>query len=263
MTADTGGARVCMFCGARPLTKTHLIAQRAIRRHLPSSDSDVTMTRFWPDPVGGAKSHVQTFDSDPLSQQVKQACEVCNRDWMGGIENDVAADVIALAKGSPVILDEQRSSRLAVWAAVVAMLRASQDAMLGPTPVTTAEAHFIREHEQLPSGWVVWLIHGVTRWEFPTRHSRFASLRDDPAIPHMTYFWIGSSVYLVSHPAMAEKMSRMNILGSAAQILAPYGDYPIAWPFGNAVQKDTMHNLTTTLFSGAAGAWRGFEPREG
>lgn len=256
--------RACMFCGAPRMTKTHLIAQRAIRQHLPSTSSGIERNDVWFDASSGYQARHQDYHFDPLSQQVKRACDPCNRVWMGGIENDVAADVIALALGESRELDGRAASRLAVWATVVAMLRATQDP--GEPFFDAADVRAIRETSQLPSGYVVWLIEGESRWDFPSRHQRIllsvGGRTHEPT--HLTWFWIGRSLYMVNHPIVSSLLSRMNVFGDAVQILAPYGGYPITWPFGRAVLHDAMVDVTSSFFDvGNVPVWRGFEPREG
>lgn len=230
------------------MTKTHLIAQRAIRRHLPKTTIGTGRRDAWFDGTAGLQFRQQDYHLDPLSQQVKRACEPCNRDWMGEIENDVAADVIALAKGENVALDASRSGRLAVWAAAVAMLRSTQDP--GPAAFDMADARALRATSMLPAGYVVWLIRGEQRWDFPSRHQRFTitQVNQNSAMSHVTWFWIGEAIFMVTHPAIAFVLSRMNVFGQAVQILAPYGDYPIIWPTPSSVPHSAMIDLTSTFY---------------
>ena len=262
--AEGAKKRACMFCGAPRMTKTHLIAQRAIRQHLPPTRAGIEKEDVWFDQSLGYQARHQDYHHDPLNQQVKRACDPCNRVWMGAIENDVAADVIALAMGEQRELDEDAAYRLAVWATVVAMLRTTQDP--GEPAFDPADARAIRETSQLPPGYVVWLIEGEPRWDFPTRHQRILlSMGGRPhEMTHVTWFWIGHSLYMVNHPVAAPLLSRMNVFGDAVEILAPYGAYPIKWPFGRAVLHDAMLDLTSSFFNaGNVPVWRGFEPREG
>lgn len=240
--------RSCMFCGARGLTKTHLIAQKAIRVHLPLSTHGVKRADSSIDIGGVFESRFRDFDTDPLSQQVKRACEPCNRDWMGGIENDVAADVIALAKGEQRTLDADRAERLAVWATTVAMLRSAQDS--GVPALDFADARALRRSSALPAGYVVWLIAGEAKWDFPSRHQRIWVETDglQPEPTHVTWFWIGKAVFMVTHPGIAFMLSRLNALGDAAQILAPHGDYPISWPRARSAPLSGLIALTSSFY---------------
>jgi len=244
------------------MTKTHLIAQKAIRQYLPNIDAGIGRDDTWVDPARGIQSRRQDYHLDPLEQHVKRACDPCNRVWMGGIENDVATHVIALAKGEALRLDKQAASSLALWATIVAMLRTTQDP--GTPTFDPADAAIIRSTSELPPGYVVWLLRGEERWDFPTRHQRVhLSFRGAPKEPtHLTWFWVGQSVYMVSHPLVASVLSTLNVFRDAVQILAPHGDYPIEWPFRAQIQHSAMVELTSSFFRPRSG-WRGFEPREG
>lgn len=52
---------------------------------------------------------------------------------------------------------------------------------------------------------------------------------------------------MVTHPLAAGLMSRMNVLGDAVEILAPYGPDPVEWPFRTSVTFESLVNLTSTL----------------
>lgn len=237
-----------MFCGASRMTKTHLIAQRAIRRHLPESSLGTGRYDRWLDATGSPQYRRQDYNFDPLAHQVKRACDACNRGWMGGVENEVAADVIALAKGDVVALDAKRSTRLAVWATIVAMLRSTQDP--GKPNFDPEDAKIIRKTSALPPGYVVWLLSGEARWDFPTRHQRInIAVGGRPYQPtHVTWFWIGHAVFMVNHPEAAPILSRLDVFREAVQILAPHGGYPIVWPFRTEVKHQSMVDVTSTFF---------------
>lgn len=237
-----------MFCGARPLTKTHLIAQRAIRQHLPPATGGVIKYASWRDQSEQLQHRQHVYDLDPLSQQVKRACEPCNRDWMGAIENDVAQTVVSLARGQAVEVDPEMAARVALWASVVAALRAAQDP--GGSIIALTDAEHMRSRDCPPDGYTVWLIRGETRWDFTTRHQQILVTHDgEPSqAGHLTWFWLGQAVFMVAHPSLTWAMDRLGLFGDAVQLLYAEHGFAVAWPARSQVTNESMLELTTTFF---------------
>lgn len=191
--------RGCMFCGGRPLTKTHLIAENSIRAHLPSTGATTRRHNEWLDEAGPRRKTLN-FDADPLVQWVKRACEPCNRDWMNSIELDVASDVIALALGRPGILTPGRASRLALWALIVSLLRDTQTD--GPGAVDESLPRWVRENSRMPPGFTAHLIRSdEPRWDFPNRHRRVMTF-DTRESGYFSYFGIGEAIFFIADPVV-------------------------------------------------------------
>lgn len=225
------------------MTRAHLIAENAIRRHLPKpAGATAWKLDRW---IDDEQTHQERFirpQTDPLLRYVKQACGDCNRGWMGAIERDVAANVIALALGNPVDIDDAAAARLALWATVVSMLRATEDR--GTLAVSRSDIEHVRRTSSLPDGYRVRLISGSTHWAFASRHMRF-SYGDEHS--HLTWFYVGAAAFVVSHPLVEQDRGFVfNLLGDAVQVLVPY-ERPIEWPGRREVPSWTLAAVTDRI----------------
>ncbi|MFF8187751.1 hypothetical protein ACF044_10885 [Microbacterium sp. NPDC016588] len=240
-----GETRVCMFCGeSRKLTGAHIIARNAIRRHLPKLHGPHDRYDTWIGTDGEHSSTVKRINIDGLDQQVKRACVRCNGAWMGGIENEIGAHVVNLALGNELTLSAHEAGRIAVWAGVVSMLRASQDP--GISAVDPADPRWMHATSQLPPGYVVRLVHGELLWDFATRHQRFTVPTADGGLvlSHSTMFWIGHAVFLVNHPAMEGIVSRVDRFGDAVFNLSTEG---LTWAPRRQVPRSSVVEMTDSF----------------
>jgi hypothetical protein len=181
---------------------------------------------------------------------------------MGSIEIEVAPLVISLAKGEKVSVGAGEAARLALWASIVAVLRSTQDP--GRSSVRPEDVRYMREHSETPPDYIVWLLHGQPMWNFQTRHQRlFLEDQEGRMSPaHVTWFWIGHSVYVVAPSVAASWLGVLGLARSAVVILHPYGEYPITWPLRGEIARTAMIDMTNAIALPLESWWRGFEPRE-
>jgi hypothetical protein len=232
-----GHPRSCMFCGGRPLTKTHIIAGNSIRRHLPRFPGGTIRWDTWGLDVVGART--SEFNVDPADQFVKRACHHCNQAWMGAIEMAVASKVVALALGDCLEIDAQSARDLSLWAVVVALLRSTQDP--GEPSVTVDESRSLRDSSS-PDGYHVWVVSGSTKQTMASRHMRTVNLSTGEK-SHLTWFWLGQAVFLVVRDTAVPFVSGLPIIEKAAIRLWPDSSDPV-WPLRRSLSFDTMVQLT-------------------
>jgi hypothetical protein len=237
-----------MFCGSSELTSTHLIGLK-LQEALPKSAQSVAVDAYWEGP-NGREDHSHRYHSPPLDVQVRRACHDCNGTWMNGFENRTRDLVTRLAYGQDTVFDRAAAADLAVWATIVAMLRATRDR--GPWNFSEADIRFIRERDEVPPGHLVFLVWGTpARWDLASRHSRFGLTYegDDTVQPsQLTWFWLGEAIFVVMKQALLRPlMDRGALTERNAVILWSGIDEMEAhrWPTLDSVQHADFVERTT------------------
>jgi hypothetical protein len=233
--------RACMFCGNRPVTGTHLISLK-LQSMLPEVTVGTARLDEWIDETSGAaKAVARDMNVSPLNHQVKRACQQCNGEWMNAYEEATRTLVVKLARGETVEIDNDSARELAMWAIIVAMLRATQDP--GEPAFSPADHNAIRTEDAIPEGYSVWAIRGEDRSDLPSRHSRW-TIGEVPG--HMTWIWIGQLILLVcdtnSTPFIAQRVS---VVVKASELVWPAQATGIEWPPTNHVTYRVLYDLTT------------------
>lgn len=100
-------ARSCVFCGAIPLTKEHVIAQW-LRAALGVTDFRV---RYIQHTLETTRHH----DGPAFLEQVRVVCATCNNGWMNDLEESVRHFLPKLITGRLVLLNVAEQEALARW----------------------------------------------------------------------------------------------------------------------------------------------------
>lgn len=170
----------------------------------------------------GEKEHQSrfiVFDQQPMDKQVNRACHDCNAQWMGGYERRTRDAVIRLAHGESFPLTAELQRDVAVWGTIVALLRATADP--GFRAIPDGDYEWVRKVDSTPPGYAVWMMHGETRWDFPTRHSRFVS--ETGSISHFSWLWIGQLVLIVAYgDAVGHLVDRLRLIEKAVTPIYPF-----------------------------------------
>ena len=230
--------RKCIFCGAGPLTKTHIISKK-LQDMLPPMDAQSARRSWWGNvETGESIDDSRVVNVSPLNHQVKRACAGCNNYWMNDIEESTRALVVSLAAGEARILSPKEWHDLATWSTIVAMLRATQEG--GPSIMHPNDYQYIRDTSSPPPGYHFALLRGVRRDDLPTRHSRNTLSGVET---HVTFFWIGEMIALVFNDWAIRQISRkLGLIHSSRAFDCPDGSVP--WPPRSAVTFETLFTVT-------------------
>lgn len=229
-----------MFCGARPLTKTHLLALQFLP-HFPAVDGYSTRRDWHDDGVAEPTERHIHRDGPALEVWVKRACWPCNGEWMAGIENQIAAPLIEMAWGEKGLLTRDGMLSLATWATIVAMLRGAAAADV--TALDPRDPVFLRQNSSPPPGYRVWAVHTEADWGFVDRHSR---LLVEGNKGHMTWFVVGQVGFVVADQHGSVKvLPLMDELTGAATPLFPLDDAGpgMAWPLKGEVTVEALRQI--------------------
>jgi hypothetical protein len=232
--------RSCIFCGNRPLTRTHIISQK-LQSMLPALEDQSGRTAWWTDHAAGVtRDDSRVTDLSPLNHQVKRACKKCNNVWMNGFEEATRDLVLSLARGEQQVVSSEALSPLVTWVAVVAMLRATEDR--GRAAIPPEDYEYIRRWNQPPKNYRIFFVRGERHDGFPTRHVR-SFVEGQRA--HLTFFWIGEFIAVVmNEPASQFFERRLSVIRSAVAEVATEG--VMTWPPRGSVSFPTLIELTNT-----------------
>lgn len=199
---------------------------------------------FWLSDDLTPNSAEREIDIHPANHQVKRLCQECNGAWMAGIEDEAKSTLVDLFFDKPVTLDASAQASLSTWATVVSVLRSTRDP--GRSLLAREDLQEIREQTAAPSGFQVWLIHGVDNQDVNMRHYRASIAGNDGWIG---WIWFGAAILLVaSTNAAPEAGRRLQLLpGAAARIHPAQG--PISWPPMNHVDPWPFFHLMTLHLS--------------
>jgi hypothetical protein len=100
-------ARSCVFCGATPLTKEHVLPQW-LRDALGVSQLRVRYIRH-------TRDTLRHHDGPAFLEQVRVVCATCNNGWMNDLEESVRQFLPTLITGRQVLIEEAEQRALARW----------------------------------------------------------------------------------------------------------------------------------------------------
>jgi hypothetical protein len=153
--------RVCVFCGASPLTREHVFP-RWLTAVLPEQER-------WRGQTTVTAIGEQVNDLDlPLASRtmgerfteatVVRVCAPCNHGWMNDLEREVRSDLTLLVEGATGLVPAKRSSSLATWVAKTCLMAE----FTHPESATSTPEDYRWLHKyRLPPP-------GMNIWAFPT-----------------------------------------------------------------------------------------------
>lgn len=233
----------CLFCGAEgPLTKSHVIASQFITA-LPGTKEGSRFIEVRNDEYGNnRKTKVHESSKNPRENKPKVLCGKCNNSWMNEHEKKVKGLIVDLELGNNVTLTAQDQSDLALWATIAGAVRG---ALAFEDPVPIEDAKLIRENDQLPEGYKVWLIQGVERLDWPTRFLPGRAL-DGSKSGWVAWIWMGHAIFAVASELFALDFywKLMSVAPAVKQIHPSSSN--IEWPYfpESPVTWELFHGIT-------------------
>lgn len=197
--------RECLFCGSsEKLTSSHVISKN-LMRDLPGSTDSSRYFELSNDP-----SHIpvdRITDSDPRETKPNALCRTCNNVWMEKHESEVAKTLTDLAMGREVTLDSKTQESIALWATIACILRGS---LVKHFHISEADRRHIRNLDEVPEGYVFWIVQGDDQRSWPTRFQWADDSNGN--LGWVGWLWIGQAIFVVASPLWAVRME-MNLAG--------------------------------------------------
>jgi len=146
----------CVFCGGKPLTKTHLwpgwlndILPR--QPNFNQNSSLATGTHLTPEE---RQTAFQKHKKDIFDQQPYLACYLCNGGWMKEFEDEVVKFVKPVILGTfRGRLDQRQQQMLAGWLSLIIIV--SELASFTQKTVSKADIEFLKIQKKPPENWTI------------------------------------------------------------------------------------------------------------
>ena len=104
------GARVCVFCGSKPVTAEHVYPAWIGRK--VNVEGRILLT------MGNRKVR----QTPALDVKVKAVCKACNNGWLSDLEAEFSDKMLPVIGGQEVTLDRAEQAMVAMWATKTWML---------------------------------------------------------------------------------------------------------------------------------------------
>ncbi len=172
MTLSSSG---CIFCGATPLTREHVLAQWMGK--MPMADPPLPLNL---EVTHDVESNIHKWTTkNPAALVARCVCGPCNNGWMSDIQTAPQAALTSMIEGRATLLDSPTRRAVATWAALTAMT-----SRYAASPIEPVEEGWLRHmyaERVPPSGWYIWLsgYRGQTPFRYDSRQIAL-SFKDAP-----------------------------------------------------------------------------------
>jgi hypothetical protein len=148
--------RVCVFCGATPLTREHVFPNwmgETLAKDPRKLPRPYKFERWSVEGDEPPSDKTMWESKSPLDFVAKCVCEKCNGGWMSKIESAAKPIVVPLIQGKQVELDTASQATLGTWACMKAMV-----AGYAHQPPLSLPQDWLKQlyenHTPPPDGWV-------------------------------------------------------------------------------------------------------------
>lgn len=222
----------CSFCGAHNLSKEHLFAEW-LKEVFPR-DHRSTHTHghivHAANPLDPPIITTRKRQGHTGSRKLRVACEPCNNEWMGTLEERAKPILLPMMAGRLIVLNSQMQNDLSAWAVKTAMVAEHERPRL--PVITVEERRHLRLHDKPPPNWNVLAIPYVgSLWRDLTVYRQNIPL--EPAVEgqykHLPATYAQITILGMGHVVFVVLSSTWDHLSAAFRRYRPNGYYPL-WP---------------------------------
>ncbi|MGH9199317.1 MAG: hypothetical protein ACRD1T_26755, partial [Acidimicrobiia bacterium] len=208
------------FCGAKPLTKEHMLP-KWLRDLLGSNQ---LMHRH------GVEGPEQTYErseweATPASQTLKLLCSDCNNNWGGSIEAAAKPILLPMIRGEETRLTREKQAVVSLWMAKTMMVFDRSHPRTSVIPED--DLRYVRANNEPPPAAVGWLSN-YSGEKYVAVHVSSTSPYAIPGENASDPGWVSS---LVLESLMMQMVKRPGLLDDAPRFFDETGDLNVqVWP---------------------------------